>query len=333
MASSKEWENLLNGLGDKPTYTSKYQSNIDSILDKISNREQFSYDFNADPLYQQYKDQYTKLGDEASMNAAANVSALSGGYGNSYAATAASQANQQYLTQLNNVIPELANAALNKYKMETEDLYNQYSIYGNAEDRNYGQYRDQVADYYTNRDYYTNGYNNALNYEYQQNRDAVSDAQWREQFDTSNDQWNKNYEQNKYQYESNMQYQKDRDAVADAQWREQFDTSKDQWNKNYELSKWSAQQSAANSAASLAFQKEKYAQEQADKAAKEAKENEDANMFAASEQDFSRYMNFATEHGMSQDQAYEYINRLWDNHSISDEQAKKLAKAAGLSLR
>lgn len=178
-----DWEKALSSLGSKPTYTSKYQQQLDSLMGTISSRPEFSYDFNADPLYQQYKDQYTKMGTEVAQNVAANASALTGGFGNSYAVTAASQAGQQYLTQLNGIIPQLAQAAQDKYQMETDNLYNQYNMYGNAEDRAYGQYRDAVSDWLTDRDYYTNGYFSDRDFEYQKSRDAVSDAQWQKSFD------------------------------------------------------------------------------------------------------------------------------------------------------
>ena len=237
---AQDWKNKLDNLV-KPTYESKYGSAIDNILSKITNREAFSYDFNADPLYQQAKDTYTKLGNEASMNAVANVSNMTGGYANSYAATAAAQANQQYLTQLNNMIPELYNAALNKYKMDSEDLYNQYSVYGNAEDRAYGQYRDNVSDYYADRDYYYSGYNNERNYEYQQNRDAIEDARYEANLAyqkardaVADTQWNQTFD-----------YNKQRDTVADTQWNQTFDYNKsrdqvadEQWNKNFEYQKY-----------------------------------------------------------------------------------------------
>ena len=128
-------------------YQSKYQAQLDNALNAITNRKAFSYDFNADPMYQMYKDQYTKLGNEAAANAAVNVSALTGGFGNSYATTAASQANQQYLTKLNEMIPELYNLAMNRYKLEGDELNNRFNVLGQAEDRDYGRYRDQVADY------------------------------------------------------------------------------------------------------------------------------------------------------------------------------------------
>ena len=38
-----------------------YGQQIDDALNKILNREPFSYNLNADPLYNQYKDQYSKL--------------------------------------------------------------------------------------------------------------------------------------------------------------------------------------------------------------------------------------------------------------------------------
>ena len=92
-------------------YSSTHQNVINGIMDKINKRKEFNYDFNADPIYQQYKDQYTALGANAATNAASNAANLSGGYANSYATTAATQANQQYLLQLNDVIPQLYQAA------------------------------------------------------------------------------------------------------------------------------------------------------------------------------------------------------------------------------
>lgn len=343
-STSDEWKNLLNGLGSKPTYTSQYQNQIDTLLDKITNREQFSYDFNADPLYQQYKDQYTKLGNEASMNAVANASAMTGGFGSSYATTAAAQANQQYLNQMNDMIPELYNAALSKYKMETEDLLNKYSVTSDAENRNYGQYRDSVADYYTDRDYYTNGYNNALGFEYQKERDAIADAQYaaqmayqKERDSVSDSQWNQSFN-----------YNKERDTVSDNQWNQSFNYSKErdavsdaQWQQQYELSKRNAAQSAANAAASLAYQRERAAAADAQwqKEFDYQKEKDAASQGGysmannASDADFSRYAHFAQQFANEQslDYAYDYITRLYeDEQKISEYQAMKLMEKMGL---
>lgn len=246
-------------------YTSKYQSQIDELLSRINNREKFSYDFNADPLYQQYKDSYTKLGKEAGMNAAANAANLTGGYGNSYAATAAAQANQQYLTQLNDVIPELYNAAIDKYQMEGQDMLSQYGAMSEAEQAAYNQYRDSMSDYYNNLSYYQNAYNSSLgndwnlaNFKYQQARDQVSDQQWKDQFEENVRQFGLNYalqkasqelaereyNTSKDQWQQQFDYSKTRDQVSDQQWKDQFDYSKErdlvsdsQWKQQFDYNK------------------------------------------------------------------------------------------------
>lgn len=226
--NSADYASAINAL-KKPTYESKYDNVIENQLNKILNREEFSYDFNADPLYQQYKDQYTKLGKEASMNAAASASSLTGGYGNSYAGTAASQANQQYLTELNNQIPELMNAAMDKYKMETENLYNQFGALEQEEGRQYGMYRDSVSDYYNDWSMLQNGFgiaqaqeNYNKDFNYKVARDAVADSQWERSFNASNDQWERNFNNSNDQWNKEFAYKQARDAVADSQWEKEY---------------------------------------------------------------------------------------------------------------
>lgn len=185
-------------------YQSKYQASLDNLLGQIQNRKSFSYDFNADPMYQAYKDQYTKLGKEASMNAVANAAALTGGYGNSYAVTAGAQANQQYLTQLNNIIPELYNLAMNRYKMEGDELNNKYNVLGTAEDRDYGKYRDQVADWKDQLAYL----NDAEDRYYGKYRDQVADynnllsyLQGAYGTQLANDQWLEEFNEKKREFD------------------------------------------------------------------------------------------------------------------------------------
>ena len=163
----------LNRIRDlkKPEYVSQFGGVIGGLMDKIVNRQPFSYDFNADPIYQQHKDQFIKLGKEAAMNAVANASALTGGYGNSYAVTAGAQANQQALSGLNDIIPQLLNSAQKKYDSDTNALLTQYDIYNQAEQDNYNKFRDQMSDYNNERAYLTGMYNDALaqeNYEKEQ---------------------------------------------------------------------------------------------------------------------------------------------------------------------
>ena len=216
-------------------YKSQYSDVVSGLLNQIVNRKAFSYDFNSDPLYQQYKDQYTTLGKNAMLDTVAAASTMTGGFGNSYATTAGAQANQQYLQRLNDRIPELYNAAMNKYAMETEDLYNKFSAVGAQDDREYGRYRDDVADWQTDRDYYYNKYNNSVgndqyvsNYNYQTERDRIADEQWQQQYE----------------------YQQSRDRVADEQWQQQFDYQKQQDAQNYALQQAKASGSSSGSSGS-----------------------------------------------------------------------------------
>lgn len=158
-------------------YTSQYASKINEYLNRIENREKFSYDFNADPLYQQYKDQYTRLGQQAMIDTMGSAAALTGGYGSSYATTAGSQAYQGYLGQLNSVIPELYDRAYSRYQEEGNAMYQLLNTYQSLDDTNYGRYRDTVNDYYTKLDHYTNRYLDERNFDYTQSRDQVSDWQ------------------------------------------------------------------------------------------------------------------------------------------------------------
>ena len=58
----------------------------------------------------------------ASEDAVARASAMTGGYGNSYAATTGAQAFNEQMGQLNDVIPELYQLAYNRYAQEGQDL-------------------------------------------------------------------------------------------------------------------------------------------------------------------------------------------------------------------
>lgn len=187
---------------NKPgAFQSTYQDQINGLLDQIMNREKFSYDFASDPMYQQYKQQYMQGGKHAMMDTTAQAAALSGGFGNSYGATAGNLAYQQYLQGLNDVIPDLYNAALSKYQMEGQDQLSQLSLLQGLEDSAYGKHRDAVSDYYTdlnyqygktqdltNQDY--NKYLDALGnwqsdraYEYGKEQDALSQENWQKEFD------------------------------------------------------------------------------------------------------------------------------------------------------
>lgn len=125
-------------------YNSKYLTPIYNLSRSITNRGEFSYDPDSDPVYQAYRQKYLTEGNRATRDTLAAYSGLTGGYTNSAAVTAAALAGQYYMSQLTNVIPELAQQAYERYsdKYSTDidllenmiDLYN--SAYGNAASAN-----------------------------------------------------------------------------------------------------------------------------------------------------------------------------------------------------
>lgn len=113
-------------------------------LDQLKNRQPFQFNINGDALYNQYKNAYMNQGKQAMMNTMGQATALTGGYGNSYAQTAGQQTFQGYMNSLNDKIPELYQAALDRYNSEGNNLQNQYALAKDQYDQKYGEYMDSM---------------------------------------------------------------------------------------------------------------------------------------------------------------------------------------------
>ena len=136
-----------------PTYSSQWQSQINQYLNQIMNRDPFSYNFNDDALYQQYKDIYTQMGLMSMMDTMGQAAAMTGGYGNSYAQTVGQQAYNQQLSELNNIIPELYQMAYDRYTAEGDQLYKQYGMLMDQENLDYNRYLDSYNQWASKLDY------------------------------------------------------------------------------------------------------------------------------------------------------------------------------------
>jgi hypothetical protein len=215
-------KNALNAqMAQKPNaYQSQWQQQLSDAINKITNREKFSYDVNSDALYQQYKDKYIQQGKMASADVMGQAAAMTGGYGNSYAATVGNQAYQAHLNNLNDVIPELYQMAYDRYKQEGQDLYNQYSLFADRDNTDYGRYRDTVGDWQTDRNFLANRFDTERNFDYGVFSDAEKAAQ---------SQWNADYANawDRYTYDSNLAYTDYRNSIADAQWQAELDKKTD----------------------------------------------------------------------------------------------------------
>ena len=237
-------QNAANAVANYGSFTYGNEGLYNDVMNKILNREKFSYDFNGDALYQQYKDKYIKQGKMAMGDAIGQASAMTGGYGNSYAQSVGQQAYQANLENLNDMIPELYQMALDKYNTEGQDLYNQFGMLQSDRSQKYGEWSDGYNRALTDRSYYQGLYDSERTYDrgvydsdrnfaYGQHRDDVTDQQWQKNYDyqvgrdaVEDAQWQKSYD-----------YQVGRDAVSDAQWQKSFDEGVRQFNEQLELQK------------------------------------------------------------------------------------------------
>jgi len=128
-------------------YVSSYRPRMDETMDRILNREDFSYDINGDALYAHYRDNYTRMGRQAMEDTVGKVSSLTGGYGNSYAQTAGQQSYQEHLGQLSEITPKLYAQALERYKQEGQNLRDRYEAARELEQQEYGRHKDALDAY------------------------------------------------------------------------------------------------------------------------------------------------------------------------------------------
>ena len=204
---------LQQQMANKPgAYNSQWQGQLDDVIGQILNRDKFSYDLNADALYQQYANQYINQGRMAMMDTMGQAAQLTGGYGNSYAQSVGQQAYQGYLQQLNDKIPDLYQLALQKYQMEGDALYDQYAMLGAQEEQDYGRYRDEMSDYAIELERLQNQYNAERDYDY---------GQWVD---------GRDFAYGQYSDDRAYDYQAGRDQVADSQWQAEFDEAVRQFN-------------------------------------------------------------------------------------------------------
>ena len=181
----KKWREQMEAqAGLKPQdYQSRYQAQIDQTVDQILNRKPFQYDVNGDALYQQYKDRYVNLGQQAMIDTMGQAAKLTGGYGNSYAQMAGQQAYQGYLQGLTDKIPELAQLAQNQYTQQGQDLYQRYGLLNTQDQGAYDRWMNEYSRWLSERDYLSGRYDTERGYDYGQFRDTVGDDQWKAQFD------------------------------------------------------------------------------------------------------------------------------------------------------
>lgn len=170
----------------QPTYNNPYDPQMQAMLNEILNRDNFSYDAMNDPLYQQYAAMYQREGDRAMQETLAEAAAGAGGM-NSYAITAAQQANNYYNSQLNDKIPELYQLAYDMYLNDIDSKVRDLGLLQNMDATQYARYQDTMNNWYNDR-----------NFAYGAYQDAINQSNWQTQFDYDSMIDNRDFNYNDY---------------------------------------------------------------------------------------------------------------------------------------
>ena len=135
---------------------------LDMAQQAATNREDFTYDPNADALYRYYRDSHVTQGRRAMEDTLGVAVSNTGGYGNSYAQSVGQQAYQGYLEKLGDVGQELYKLAYEKYSDETDRLNEEYAAWEKKRQAAYEEYQAQVKAHEATEKELYNRYQDAL---------------------------------------------------------------------------------------------------------------------------------------------------------------------------
>lgn len=174
-SAGKAYQDAQDALNNHGPFEFSQNDWLELVKQHIKDYGDFSYDVNGDALYQQLKDQYIQQGKLAMQDTMGQASAMTGGYGNSYAQSAGQQAYQGQLDNLNDMVPQLYQMALDRYTMGKEDLYNQYGLLMQEYEKEYGLHSDEYQKLMdalgiARSDYYDGG---NMHYTEQSNKNSV----------------------------------------------------------------------------------------------------------------------------------------------------------------
>ncbi len=161
-----------------PTYTSKYQDQIDELMGEILNRPAFEYDPETDPRYAAYRKEYAREGDRATADTMGQYAAMTGGMPSTAATVAAQQAGDYYSAQMADRIPELYQLAYSMYQDEGDNMRLNMDMLTALEQGDYNKYLNLLSQYNTDRNFAYGVYSDDWNRNYQLDRDDISDSRY-----------------------------------------------------------------------------------------------------------------------------------------------------------
>ena len=146
-----------------------YSDQIKNMMAQIQGRDKFSYDVDSDPLFQQALASAMSSGKTAMQDTIGQASALTGGYGSTYATSAGNQAYNAFIQDAYDNLPQYYQMAMDAYQREGDELYRQYGLLVDADATEYGR---NITAYDAMSQYRNQLYNE----DYQMHRDSKADA-------------------------------------------------------------------------------------------------------------------------------------------------------------
>jgi hypothetical protein len=168
-------------------YKSQYGSQITDLVAQLQNRPAFEYDVNTDPLYLQLRDIWKQDGLMAMEDTMGQAAQLTGGYGNSHAQMAGQQVYNGYLRQVNEMVPQLKEAARADYDADTDTLLRNLGLLMDQDSQDYSRWMDELQ-----RQQY------AEQLEYDRGRDQLADQRYEDELAYGREQDQYNRQQDSY---------------------------------------------------------------------------------------------------------------------------------------
>lgn len=217
----------------------QYATAMNDAVNRLNSIEKFSYDQKNDPLYQQYAEMYQKNAKLAMQDTVGQATALTGGYGSSYAETAGQAMYNQAMSGLNDKALDLYRTSLDAYNSYADLAAKQASAATSAFNADQGAIDTEVSAAQWN-----------ANFEEQQRQKAADIAMENQKLrqqqlefglnyaldaaktgyqmysDTRDFNWNKAVD------ERNFGYQKERDKVSDEQYASDLQYKYDAMHSN-----------------------------------------------------------------------------------------------------
>ena len=277
--------------------------------------------------------------------------AATGGYGSTYASAVGQQAYDSYMSQLSDKSLDIYDRVYQQYLNEGQELYNRLNMVNNQDSIDYGRYRDTVSDYYNDLNYYAGRYDSSYNQDFGEYQTDLSAKQWAEQYAYQKTQ-DALAQQN---WQTQFDYQKEQDALQMDLQRQQLELqrqnaarrssggsggSKKKSSNNAYLTKAKNMLNGTDGNDTHKYQSatvSKYLSKQYGLSKEEAEyitSQASDDLRETSNKNIDKYykyaQNYADDTGADGDALFEYLNRFYQNGSISKEDADEIFRRMGM---